>query len=241
MRGGRPRTWSMTSSSCNSCATTSTSSSGPNGVGKIMLAQNLAHHAVMHGFTARFTTASARLRSLRSTPSSTRRSRLQATPEDAAKEALVQSVPGVGPVTAATLIGELPELGKLDRRRISALVGLAPMNRDSGRQCGKRRIQGGRGDVRQVLYMAVLTAHGPALESGHPGLRRSPRHCGQAVQGHHSPLHAQAPPPPQRHCPHWHVVVALRLTGDTTAPYSPSPPNSRFEPLKREPEARSRS
>ncbi|MBA3546930.1 MAG: transposase, partial [Nannocystis sp.] len=63
---------------------------------------------------------------------------LQATPEDAAKAALVP----------ATLIGELPELGKLDRRRISALVGLAPMNRDSGRQSGKRRIQGGRGDVR---------------------------------------------------------------------------------------------
>lgn len=83
---------------------------------------------------------------------------LQATPEDAAKAALVLSVPGVGPVTAATLIGELPELGKLDRRRISALVGLAPMNRDSGRQSGKRRIQGGRGDVRQVLYMAALTA-----------------------------------------------------------------------------------
>ena len=60
-------------------------------------------------------------------------------------------------MTAATLIGELPELGKLDRRRI-ALVGLAPINRDSGRQCGKRRIQGGRGDVRQVLYMAALTA-----------------------------------------------------------------------------------
>jgi transposase len=58
-----------------------------------------------------------------------------------AKAALVQSVPG-----------------KLDRRRISALVGLAPMNRDSGRQCGKRRIQGGRGDVHQVLYMAALTA-----------------------------------------------------------------------------------
>jgi len=83
---------------------------------------------------------------------------LQATPEDAAKAALVLSVPGVGPVTAATLIGELPELGKLDRRRISALVGLAPMNRDSGRQSGKRRIQGGRGDVRQGLYMAALTA-----------------------------------------------------------------------------------
>jgi len=59
---------------------------------------------------------------------------LEATPEDAAKAHLVQTVPGVGPVTAATLVGELPELGKLDRRRISALVGLAPMNHDSGYQ-----------------------------------------------------------------------------------------------------------
>ncbi len=67
-------------------------------------------------------------------------------------------MPGVGPITAATLIGELPELGNLDRRRLSALVGLAPMNRDSGRQQGKRAIKGGRGEIRQVLYMAVLTA-----------------------------------------------------------------------------------
>ncbi len=86
------------------------------------------------------------------------RDALQSTPEDAKKSALVRTVPGVGPVTAATLIGELPELGKLDRRRLSALVGLAPMNRDSGRQSGKRRIQGGRGAIRDVLYMAVLTA-----------------------------------------------------------------------------------
>ena len=69
---------------------------------------------------------------------------LEATPEDAAKARLVQTVPGVGPVTAATLVGELPELGKLDRRRISALVGLAPMNHDSGYQRGQRRVQGGR-------------------------------------------------------------------------------------------------
>lgn len=86
------------------------------------------------------------------------RDALNSTPEDAAKSALVQTVPGVGPVVAATLLGELPELGKLDRRRLCALVGLAPMNRDSGRQSGKRRIQGGRGDVRDVLYMAAVTA-----------------------------------------------------------------------------------
>ncbi len=86
------------------------------------------------------------------------RDALQATPEDAAKAALVQTVPGVGPVTAATLVGELPELGKLDRRRLSALLGVAPMNRDSGRKHGKRAIHGGRNEVRRVLYMAALTA-----------------------------------------------------------------------------------
>ena len=83
---------------------------------------------------------------------------LEATPEDAAKAHLVQTVPGVGPVTAATPVGELPELGKLDRRRISALVGLAPMNHDSGYQRGQRRVQGGRSEVRRVLYMAAFSA-----------------------------------------------------------------------------------
>lgn len=86
------------------------------------------------------------------------REALQATPEDAAKAALVQTVPGVGPITAATLVGELPELGKLDRRRLSALLGVAPINRDSGRQQGKRFTTGGRNEIRRVLYMATLTA-----------------------------------------------------------------------------------
>jgi len=86
------------------------------------------------------------------------RDALSATPEDVAKAALVRSVPGVGPVTAATLTGELPELGKLSRRRISALVGVAPMNRDSGRGSRKRFVQGGRSQVRHVLYMAALAA-----------------------------------------------------------------------------------
>jgi transposase len=70
----------------------------------------------------------------------------------------LQSTPGVGPITAATLVAELPELGQLNRQKIAALVGLAPFNRDSGKQRGKRRIFGGRASVRTVLYMAALSA-----------------------------------------------------------------------------------
>ncbi len=75
-----------------------------------------------------------------------------------AKDDLLQSVPGVGGITAFTLIAELPELGSLDRRKIAALVGLAPLNRDSGHCRGRRMIAGGRATVRCVLYMATLTA-----------------------------------------------------------------------------------
>ena len=75
-----------------------------------------------------------------------------------AKEDLLTSVPGVGDVTARTLIAHLPELGELDRRRIAALVGVAPINRDSGQMRGHRAIAGGRTSVRNVLYMATLTA-----------------------------------------------------------------------------------
>jgi transposase len=71
---------------------------------------------------------------------------------------LLQSVPGVGPVLARTLIAELPEIGCIDRRSIAALVGLAPFNRDSGAWRGKRSIQGGRSSVRNVLYMATVSA-----------------------------------------------------------------------------------
>jgi transposase len=70
----------------------------------------------------------------------------------------MRSVPGVGPVLSATLIAELPELGKTDRQQISALVGVAPFNHDSGKFCGKRSIRGGRSQVRCVLYMATLAA-----------------------------------------------------------------------------------
>jgi transposase len=68
------------------------------------------------------------------------------------------SVPGVGPVTAAVLLGQMPELGTLSRQAAAALAGLAPFNRDSGTQRGQRHIRGGRAGVRTVLYMATLTA-----------------------------------------------------------------------------------
>lgn len=71
---------------------------------------------------------------------------------------LLESVKGVGPATISTLIAEVPELGKLSRRQISALVGVAPLNRDSGLMRGKRTIFGGRASVRHVLYMAALVA-----------------------------------------------------------------------------------
>jgi len=71
---------------------------------------------------------------------------------------LLRSVPGVGPVLSSTLLAELDELGKTDRRQISSLVGVAPFNRDSGQSRGKRCIRGGRTDVRSVLYMATVTA-----------------------------------------------------------------------------------
>jgi transposase len=73
-------------------------------------------------------------------------------------EDLLKSVPGIGNATARTLIAELPELGTLDRRKIAALVGLAPFNRDSGTLRGRRMIAGGRAPVRAVLYMAALVA-----------------------------------------------------------------------------------
>jgi len=78
--------------------------------------------------------------------------------EWANRDRLLRSVPGVGPVLSATLIGCLPELGALRGKEIAALVGVAPFNRDSGQWCGKRGIWGGRAPVRAVLYMAAVAA-----------------------------------------------------------------------------------
>lgn len=83
---------------------------------------------------------------------------VESEPELSSKAALLESVPGVGPVTVTSLLVDLPELGRLDRQQVAALVGVAPFNRDSGKFHGRRAIWGGRAAVRSVLYMAALTA-----------------------------------------------------------------------------------
>jgi transposase len=88
----------------------------------------------------------------------TLRALVEASPVWRAQDALLQSVPGVGPTLAATLLAELPELGRLSRREIAALVGVAPLARDSGTLRGRRTVWGGRRDVRRVLYMATVAA-----------------------------------------------------------------------------------
>ncbi len=83
------------------------------------------------------------------------------------KEDLLRTFKGIGPVNACTLLARLPELGHLNRRQISALAGLAPINRDSGKYRGRRTIFGGRADVRAALYMATLCAirHNPVIKA----------------------------------------------------------------------------
>lgn len=83
---------------------------------------------------------------------------IKASPVWQAKASLLDSIPGVGKVTICTLLAQLPELGTLNRREISALVGVCPYSRDSGAYRGKRRIWGGRAAVRSALYMATLVA-----------------------------------------------------------------------------------
>jgi transposase len=89
------------------------------------------------------------------------------------REDLLRAVPGVGPVLCATLLADLPELGALSRREIAKLVGVAPLNRDSGSMRGRRTVWGGRAQVRATLYMATLTAvrRNPALKAFYLRLR----------------------------------------------------------------------
>lgn len=90
---------------------------------------------------------------------------IRGTPVWRERDELLRSVPGVGDIVARTLIADLPELGRLDRKQIAALVGVAPLNRDSGKMRGKRTTWGGRAKVRCALYMAALVAsrHNPVL------------------------------------------------------------------------------
>lgn len=85
---------------------------------------------------------------------------------------ILTSVPGIGPVIASTLIAMLPELGQVSDKRISALVGVAPLNRDSGKYRGSRTTWGGRANVRSVLYMGTLVGvrHNPVLKAFYTGL-----------------------------------------------------------------------
>jgi transposase len=91
------------------------------------------------------------------------------------QEDLLKSVPGVGPVLCATLLSALPELGRLNRKQIAALVGVAPLARDSGTLRGHRMVWGGRGSVRAVLYMSTLVAvrHNPVLSAFYLRLRNA--------------------------------------------------------------------
>ena len=92
---------------------------------------------------------------------------IKANPTWAETARRIESVPGIGFVTAATLVADLPELGHLNRQKIAALVGVPPFNHDSGKRRGKRRIFGGRASIRAVLYMATLSAirHNPIIRS----------------------------------------------------------------------------
>lgn len=94
------------------------------------------------------------------------------------KRDILLSAPGVGENLMYTLLGDLPELGQLNKKEIAALVGVAPMNRDSGKLRGKRRIRGGRAQVRTMLYMATLcgTQHNPLIRSFYQRLVAQGKH-----------------------------------------------------------------
>ena len=130
-----------------------------------------------------------------------------------AKEELLRSVPGVGPVSARTLLAELPELGSLTRRQAAALVGVAPFNHDSGRMRGKRAIGGGRAALRACLYMAAVAAvraGNPAVAGFYERLRQAGKPAKLALTACVRKLVVIA----QRHAPHRHRLEA-GLTPDT--------------------------
>jgi transposase len=101
------------------------------------------------------------------------RDAIRGTPAWQEKDELLQSVPGIGAKLSSMLLAELPELGKLSRRKIAALVGVAPMADESGKHRGRRHIRGGRAQVRTGLYMAALVAarHNPTIAAFHQRLR----------------------------------------------------------------------
>lgn len=96
---------------------------------------------------------------------------------------IMESMPGVGVTVSTTLLSDLQELGTLNQKQIAALVGVAPMNRDSGRMRGRRRIRGGRAQVRTVLFMATLSAiqHNPVIKAFYQRLLKNGKHKKVAI------------------------------------------------------------
>jgi transposase len=101
------------------------------------------------------------------------RRELERSPVWRERENLLRTIPGIGPVTSTTLLSKLPELGQVDRKGIAKLVGVAPLNWDSGTLHGTRRVWGGRAEVRAVLYMAALVAtrHNPLIHAFYERLK----------------------------------------------------------------------
>jgi len=133
-----------------------------------------ARPSVRRSLTAHIRWLEARLRDTESDITT----RIQHSPIWRVRDQLLQSVPGIGPNTSARLLASLPELGRLTHREIAKLVGVAPLNDDSGTRHGRRAIWGGRAVVRQTLYMATLVAvrHNPVLAAFYQRLR----HAGKA-------------------------------------------------------------
>ena len=135
---------------------------------------------------------------------------------------LYQSVPGVGELTAASLVAYLPELGKCEGKALTALVGLAPWSRDSGGQRGYRSIRGGRGAVRRVLYLSALSAirHNEEMGRYYRGLRER----GEGWEGGAGSGDAQVVVVAERHCPTGNGVQqqsprrSIGLTHNTDTP-----------------------
>jgi transposase len=138
--------------------------------------------------------------------------RIQSSPIWREKEHLLPRVPGVGPVLSRTLVAQLPERGRLNRQEIAALVGVAPLTRDSGTRRGNRTVWGGRAHVRAALYMGALVAvrHHPVLKEFYTRLRTAGKAAKVALTAcmrtlltilnamlkHQTPWHIHYAPPP---------------------------------------------
>jgi transposase len=127
-------------------------------IDEITVRKQQLEHLQSPSLRARTTKVLALLRQEERELSKLLRQQIQADAALAADFALLTSMPGCGPILAATLLAEMPELGVLDRRKIAALAGLAPVARDSGLRENRRVIKGGRGQVRRALYMAAVAS-----------------------------------------------------------------------------------